>query len=284
MPICTPAVRQHVHRRQLLGEHDRVLVVVVVDERTEPQRRGGVGRALQRRHRRQLIVEVVGHAERRVPEPSTLSRERRPTRRGRPLDLAWIAEPERTDRHRHRTASRQTVDRRCRTATGATPGSSVVSSALMSRLSWVLRMALVIGAGALLLTAVTVAVAPRMWRIANAHEEIPVELPDFAPLAQRSYVYDAAGQRDRACSRSRTASRSRSTQVPRARDRRLPRRRGQRVLRPPRRQRAQPVPGDAVELRLRRTGAGRLDDHDAGRQERLPGRASSATAATSCCR
>ena len=50
----------------------------------------------------------------------------------------------------------------------------------MSRVSWVLRMALVIGAGALLLTAITVAVAPRMWRIANAHEETPVELPDFA--------------------------------------------------------------------------------------------------------
>ncbi|HTH06126.1 MAG TPA: biosynthetic peptidoglycan transglycosylase, partial [Ilumatobacteraceae bacterium] len=54
-------------------------------------------------------------------------------------------------------------------------------------------MALVIGAGALLLTAVTVAVAPRMWRIANAHDETPVELPDFAELAARSYVYDSQG-------------------------------------------------------------------------------------------
>ena len=63
----------------------------------------------------------------------------------------------------------------------------------MSRVSWVLRMALVIGAGALLLTAVMVAVAPRMWRIANAHDEIPVELPDFAQLAARSYVYDSQG-------------------------------------------------------------------------------------------
>jgi penicillin-binding protein 1A len=63
----------------------------------------------------------------------------------------------------------------------------------MSRVSWVLRMALVIGAGALLLTAITVAVAPRMWRIANAHEETPVELPDFAELAARSYVYDSQG-------------------------------------------------------------------------------------------
>lgn len=55
-------------------------------------------------------------------------------------------------------------------------------------------MALVIGAGALLMTASVVAVAPRLWRIANAHEETPVELPDFADLAQRSYVYDLSGR------------------------------------------------------------------------------------------
>ncbi len=55
-------------------------------------------------------------------------------------------------------------------------------------------MALVIGAGALLVASTVVAIAPRVWRIANAHEEIPVELPDFAALAQRSYVYDAAGR------------------------------------------------------------------------------------------
>ena len=54
-------------------------------------------------------------------------------------------------------------------------------------------MALVVGAGALLLTSIVTAVAPRMWRIANAHEELPVELPDFAALAARSYVYDSQG-------------------------------------------------------------------------------------------
>ena len=32
-----------------------------------------------------------------------------------------------------------------------------------------------------------------MWRIANAHEEVPAELPDFEPLAQRTYVYDTEG-------------------------------------------------------------------------------------------
>ena len=63
----------------------------------------------------------------------------------------------------------------------------------VGRLSWVFRMALVIGAGALLLTATTIAIAPRLWRIANAHSEIPVELPDFADLAARSYVYDVLG-------------------------------------------------------------------------------------------
>ena len=55
-------------------------------------------------------------------------------------------------------------------------------------------MALVIGAGALLITASVVAVAPRLWRIANAHSEIPVELPDFAELAARSSVFDVSGR------------------------------------------------------------------------------------------
>jgi membrane peptidoglycan carboxypeptidase len=62
------------------------------------------------------------------------------------------------------------------------------------KLSWVVRLALVIGAGALLLTATVAAIAPRVWRIANAHEEAPVELPDFADLAQRTYVYDVSGR------------------------------------------------------------------------------------------
>ncbi|MGH9132793.1 MAG: transglycosylase domain-containing protein [Ilumatobacteraceae bacterium] len=63
----------------------------------------------------------------------------------------------------------------------------------MGRFSWVFRLGLVIGAGSLLTTAVVVAVAPRLWRIANAHEEVPVELPEFEPLAQRTYVYDTEG-------------------------------------------------------------------------------------------
>ena len=60
-------------------------------------------------------------------------------------------------------------------------------------MSWLARLAVVVAAGSMLLVAVAVAVAPRLWQIANAHAEEPVELPDFLPLAQRSYVYDAAG-------------------------------------------------------------------------------------------
>jgi penicillin-binding protein 1A len=62
------------------------------------------------------------------------------------------------------------------------------------RFSWVFRLGLVIISGALLIAASMVAIAPRVWRIANAHEELPVELPDFATLAQRSYVYDVSGR------------------------------------------------------------------------------------------
>jgi membrane peptidoglycan carboxypeptidase len=60
-------------------------------------------------------------------------------------------------------------------------------------LSWLLRLGLVVAAGALLVTSLVVAVAPRLWEAANAHEELPVDLPAFAPLARRSYVYDRNG-------------------------------------------------------------------------------------------
>ena len=63
----------------------------------------------------------------------------------------------------------------------------------MRVLGWLPRLALVIAAGALLITAVVVGVAPRIWQIANAHEELPVELPEFERLAQRTYVYAANG-------------------------------------------------------------------------------------------
>nr|MBA3289765.1 penicillin-binding protein [Acidimicrobiia bacterium] len=61
------------------------------------------------------------------------------------------------------------------------------------QLSWIARLALVVAAGALLTTGVVVGIAPRVWHATNAHDERPVALPAFAPLAQRSYVYDVAG-------------------------------------------------------------------------------------------
>jgi len=63
----------------------------------------------------------------------------------------------------------------------------------MSRLIWIARFGLVVAAASLLVTATVVGVAPRVWQMANAHDEDPVQLPEFRELAQRSYVYDAFG-------------------------------------------------------------------------------------------
>lgn len=60
----------------------------------------------------------------------------------------------------------------------------------MQRLAWTFRFVAVVAAGALLLTGVTMGIGPRLWRIANAHEQVPVELPGFTPLSQRTVVYD----------------------------------------------------------------------------------------------
>lgn len=64
----------------------------------------------------------------------------------------------------------------------------------MRPVAWTLRLVAIVLAGALLLTAVVVSAAPRLWRVANAHEEVPIVLPtDFEPLSQRTLVYDATG-------------------------------------------------------------------------------------------
>ncbi len=63
----------------------------------------------------------------------------------------------------------------------------------MRSLTWLARLGLVVAAGALLTTAVAVGVAPRIWHAANAHEERPIALPEFEPLAKRSLVYDRNG-------------------------------------------------------------------------------------------
>ncbi len=60
-------------------------------------------------------------------------------------------------------------------------------------LGWLPRLALVIAGGALLITAMVIGIAPRLWTAANAHEELPLVLPEFEALAQRTYVYDVYG-------------------------------------------------------------------------------------------
>ncbi len=50
-----------------------------------------------------------------------------------------------------------------------------------------------IAGGALLITAMMIGIAPRLWTAANAHEELPLVLPEFEALAQRTYVYDVYG-------------------------------------------------------------------------------------------
>ena len=60
-------------------------------------------------------------------------------------------------------------------------------------ITWWMRLCIVVVAGALVLTAAVVGVAPRLWNAANAHEESPVALPAWEGIAKRTYVYDRAG-------------------------------------------------------------------------------------------
>jgi penicillin-binding protein 1A len=74
------------------------------------------------------------------------------------------------------------------------PASASIVVRVVRVLGFIPRLLLIVAAGALLLTATVVGVAPRIWSTANAHEELPVVLPEFEALAQRTYVYDANGQ------------------------------------------------------------------------------------------
>ena len=56
-----------------------------------------------------------------------------------------------------------------------------------------MRLGVIVVAGALIVSALVVGVAPRLWRIANAHQEGAVALPDWESIAQRTYVYDSQG-------------------------------------------------------------------------------------------
>jgi len=60
-------------------------------------------------------------------------------------------------------------------------------------ITWWMRLCIVVVAGALVLTAAVVGVAPRLWKAANAHIENPVSLPAWEGIAKRTYVYDRAG-------------------------------------------------------------------------------------------
>ncbi|MEY2741354.1 MAG: hypothetical protein RL283_1456 [Actinomycetota bacterium] len=57
-----------------------------------------------------------------------------------------------------------------------------------------IRLALVVVAAALFVTATVTAMAPRAWGIVTAHDQRPVDLTAFSGLAQRSTVVDAMGR------------------------------------------------------------------------------------------
>ena len=56
-----------------------------------------------------------------------------------------------------------------------------------------MRLCVVVVAGALIVAATVVAIAPRLWNATNAHSEYPVDLPPWEGIAERTYVYDIAG-------------------------------------------------------------------------------------------
>lgn len=56
-----------------------------------------------------------------------------------------------------------------------------------------MRLCVVVVAGALIVAAIVVAIAPRLWNATNAHSEYPVDLPPWEGIAERTYVYDIAG-------------------------------------------------------------------------------------------
>ncbi|MEI8392393.1 MAG: transglycosylase domain-containing protein [Actinomycetes bacterium] len=63
----------------------------------------------------------------------------------------------------------------------------------MRLITWWMRLCVVVVAGALIVAAIVVAIAPRLWNATNAHSENPVGLPPWEGIAQRTYVYDIAG-------------------------------------------------------------------------------------------
>ena len=97
-----PALRQHVDRRELAGEHRGMAVVAVEHERADLQRGGQHRGGGHRRDRPEPLVEVIGHEQRRVPERLELADGVGPRAAlERAVDLD--AEPERVRAHQWAT-------------------------------------------------------------------------------------------------------------------------------------------------------------------------------------
>ncbi len=65
---------------------------------------------------------------------------------------------------------------------------------ILDRLHWLGRLALIVGAGALLVTGVVVGAAPHAWAVLHSHDETPPVLPPFGGLATRSQLVDMSGR------------------------------------------------------------------------------------------
>lgn len=62
------------------------------------------------------------------------------------------------------------------------------------RANWLVRFAVTVVAGALLVAATVVGAAPHAWRVLNAHDEVPVRLPGLGGISARSVILDKDGQ------------------------------------------------------------------------------------------
>ena len=69
-----------------------------------------------------------------------------------------------------------------------------MGGAVNPQLRTIQRLLIVMLAGALSITALVTGMAPQVWGILNAHSQIPVQLPGFAGLSQRSVLFDVAGE------------------------------------------------------------------------------------------
>jgi penicillin-binding protein 1A len=64
---------------------------------------------------------------------------------------------------------------------------------VVRRLSWLIKLSLIVVVSGLGLAAVTAGIIPQVVQALHAHNQDPISLPPFSALAQRSYVYDLSG-------------------------------------------------------------------------------------------